>query len=740
MAKQPTPIATVHIRDDVSVALEKIKKQFAKQAVDFSETMAYGVGRNLGSVFGLLGISGTLVSGGLVASLAGMTISVGKFAQKGLSLNSTVMRLNMTLGEYQQLVKIGMAGGLSKEQAEADVQAMAEAVLDLRRGTDSDTRAMLEKGGTFGTGTVVARQLRAQLERDGDRPYETMKIILRQMRRGAGGTDADRQATQVWRDSFGLQSPAWNQAIEAIDEFAKNDFEPVEKEMGEFLLAQVELQREVDNLYTEIAISLMPAMSALSDWLSKMIEPANAGKLIAEIKRWVEIIENEPWDVIRQRIDAALGGLGGGISKFVANMVRVGIALARIVATVASWQKQDITGSTGGGMTPVNFSGGSEPLARPDYQVSKEYEKYQLENAGDLPESVNIEDRRFGASDSLTVETGTMEGGALAEQLGLGSIGNRAAPVAVNDNALERADISGVLLFSDRPMLTRFQQQLNEMRVEFDDLYAILSGGVQTKVFSFSGSGGSYGGGGSSGSWGGSSRSRSGGTSEPGGPSANPRTTDNDPQAPAGAIEPGAVTAVGGAAPSAFIMHHTSGRGDASGVASTLQQRGLGVQYVMERDGTIKQIGGPGSSHMRTGWGPLGKGLSNRNTVGMEVIAKDDKDVTPAQIESAKKFIEKYYPNTPLYGHGQVNPGHKEEDEGMTIIDAIKKDRRERAQGRKQVDGAINGWEKDDKGASLDLEVKVRSARGTKVNSEVKEGTLMAQERVTVEREITAAA
>ena len=54
----------------------------------------------------------------------------------------------------------------------------------------------------------------------------------------------------------------------------------------------------------------------------------------------------------------------------------------------------------------------------------------------------------------------------------------------------------------------------------------------------------------------------------------------------------------------------------------------------------------------------------------MEVIAKNDKDVTPAQIKAAEEFMRKNYPNTPVFGHGQVNPGHKEADEGMSIVNA----------------------------------------------------------------------
>ena len=134
-----------------------------------------------------------------------------------------------------------------------------------------------------------------------------------------------------------------------------------------------------------------------------------------------------------------------------------------------------------------------------------------------------------------------------------------------------------------------------------------------------------------------------------------------DPNGVAGAI----------GAPKAFIIHHTAGRGTPQGVIDTLNQRGLGVQYIMDRDGKIYQVGGPGESQMRPGSG-VGAGLSNANTVGMEVIAKDDSDVTPAQVAAAREFVNKTYPGIAVYGHGQVNPGHKQASEGMTIVNAIK--------------------------------------------------------------------
>ena len=124
-----------------------------------------------------------------------------------------------------------------------------------------------------------------------------------------------------------------------------------------------------------------------------------------------------------------------------------------------------------------------------------------------------------------------------------------------------------------------------------------------------------------------------------------------------------------------FVVHHTGGRGTPESVVGTLNQRGLGVQYVMDRDGKVYQTLPPGArgAHIRPAQN--GSGLSNANSLGMEVIAKDDKDITPTQVEAAKRFIgqmQKQYPGMQVYGHGEIN-GHKQETEGKTIVDAIRK-------------------------------------------------------------------
>jgi hypothetical protein len=162
-----------------------------------------------------------------------------------------------------------------------------------------------------------------------------------------------------------------------------------------------------------------------------------------------------------------------------------------------------------------------------------------------------------------------------------------------------------------------------------------------------------------------------GGTPPPGAPGGTPGPTASAvPPAPtvsAPVIYP---------APKGFVFHH-SGGSTLAGLTTTLADRGLGSEYVMDRDGTIYSYAGQGSPHIRPNdqFGGIAPGLTNSNALGMEVVAKDNNDVTPAQITSAQKFMADNYPTTPVYGHGEVNPGHKQATEGMAIVSAIRNDR-----------------------------------------------------------------
>ena len=132
---------------------------------------------------------------------------------------------------------------------------------------------------------------------------------------------------------------------------------------------------------------------------------------------------------------------------------------------------------------------------------------------------------------------------------------------------------------------------------------------------------------------------------------------------------------IGPSNPTAFIVHHTGGGTTPQNIQDTLDQRGLSIAYIMDRNGNIWTGAGGGGIQPSNNWPGSPRGLNSSNTIGMEVIAKNDADITPAQVAAARAFIANHYPNTPVYGHGEVNVGHKQATEGATIVSAVRQDR-----------------------------------------------------------------
>jgi hypothetical protein len=136
-----------------------------------------------------------------------------------------------------------------------------------------------------------------------------------------------------------------------------------------------------------------------------------------------------------------------------------------------------------------------------------------------------------------------------------------------------------------------------------------------------------------------------------------------------------------GKAPEQFIAHHTAGRGTPADIVKdwAAHRPGVGAQYIMDREGNVhdvlKEFGYSGTIGISDKAVPGGMSVRNRNSVQMEIIAKDDKDVTDLQAKRFAEFMKADYPETPVFGHGQVNPGHREATEGQKARLAVEAER-----------------------------------------------------------------
>jgi len=123
--------------------------------------------------------------------------------------------------------------------------------------------------------------------------------------------------------------------------------------------------------------------------------------------------------------------------------------------------------------------------------------------------------------------------------------------------------------------------------------------------------------------------------------------------------------------PQGVVIHHTGGGGTPEGIMNVFRQRGLATQYIMDREGNIHQAlpDGMRGQHIRPS---QINGLTNANTLGIEIIAKDDSDVTEKQRDAAARWLTetqaKYgIPAANVFGHGEINR-HKQATEGSTVV------------------------------------------------------------------------
>lgn len=122
-----------------------------------------------------------------------------------------------------------------------------------------------------------------------------------------------------------------------------------------------------------------------------------------------------------------------------------------------------------------------------------------------------------------------------------------------------------------------------------------------------------------------------------------------------------------------FIIHHTAGRGTPQDVINILNKRGLGIQWIIDRNGKLYKSLPSGSLgyHVAPNKSNAPKDLKNNTSQGVEIIANNDKDILPQQCRTALKLVKMLgYPTSSLYGHGELQT-NKESTEGKTCKEYI---------------------------------------------------------------------
>lgn len=127
--------------------------------------------------------------------------------------------------------------------------------------------------------------------------------------------------------------------------------------------------------------------------------------------------------------------------------------------------------------------------------------------------------------------------------------------------------------------------------------------------------------------------------------------------------------------PIGIAFHWTGGDSLKSALNTNKSGEQFGYQYLIDKDGTIRQNVPEGSATWHVLPSKDSK-YSNENMFGISLVGVNDKNATPEQLEAAKQlssYLSERYniPKENFLGHGQLNPGHRQSDEGLRTINYV---------------------------------------------------------------------
>ncbi len=87
-----------------------------------------------------------------------------------------------------------------------------------------------------------------------------------------------------------------------------------------------------------------------------------------------------------------------------------------------------------------------------------------------------------------------------------------------------------------------------------------------------------------------------------------------------------------------------------------------GTQYIVDRDGKIFQTVDPAYATAHVNISRTRKGVSNQNSIGIEIVRAGDQKYTATQLRALVRlvaYIKDRFPIANVYGHGQIQPSNR---------------------------------------------------------------------------------
>lgn len=419
-----TEQVTIVIKDEFSGEVEKVhaslrrwkaevknKTPIGKSELQALERTCYNVGREVSSAVRALGITSAFTSGGFVAILVAIGSQLDKFASEGLKQHAMAREVGLTYEQFERFVTADMAAGATEPEARARMERFARSVRDFALGNRSSTRARLEDaaGRSSDSGAIVSRRFQETLREQG--LNKTMLLYLEHMTEKA--RSGDQRAARILGDAVGLHGSGADEIRGQYDKLGK--IATVDEAASKkFWIASRNLRISLKSLRNRVGIIMLPVFRGLLRLLAKAFSGRTSEDFKERIKKIYAALKAFNWDKLRRWVGKALTFVAKEIGDVISDLASFVDDIDKFVRMVDRW-RQGNRWQAGVGKPILYFhkpgADASQFFRWPDpsegnvmgeipdgsggaINISREYQRWQLENAKDLPESSNIEDRR----------------------------------------------------------------------------------------------------------------------------------------------------------------------------------------------------------------------------------------------------------------------------------------------------------------------------------------------------------
>jgi hypothetical protein len=329
------------IRDEVSRSLNEMSRALRQfdQSVNFTNTqnqlrsvtlLAERFGREIGTVFRMMGAASILSSGGIVASLGLMATGLRNFAREGLQLHYTARDIGMTAGQLSTLAGGLQAAGDSAQDAISSIADVAKAIEDARRLGSVGSPLIQELLRTPG-GIQFWNDLSRELESKGT--PAAMQFLAERINRLQ--SEGRFEAARRLRELFGA-SPAFAEGVKLMGQIRER-IAPDDKKAQAFLLAWTNLDISVGNVATRIGAAFLPAFERLFNQLDQFLQTKEGEQFLQRIEGWGTRLEEEAQRFARG--EGTLRDIWNQLKESVAGLTSAFKQADEVVQAMGGWGK-----------------------------------------------------------------------------------------------------------------------------------------------------------------------------------------------------------------------------------------------------------------------------------------------------------------------------------------------------------------------------------------------------------------